>query len=165
MAHADFTKKATMLPWIHQFLLLLHLELQSGSRTSHTKVPFVWSPDSEAAFYKLKELFTSAGLLVSVFSLTSWTSPITQVQYISSQMLSHASSQKNASQLDPEQILPASCTVGALTRNLEETIQRALSDDPDWHWTAHPTAMFLPQPVPLLSTGGTLLLCLPPWGK
>lgn len=30
MAHADFTKKATMLPWIHQFLLL-HLELQSGS--------------------------------------------------------------------------------------------------------------------------------------
>lgn len=102
-----------MLPWIHQFLLL-HLELQSGSL---------------AAFYKLKEPFTSAGLLVSVFS--SLKSPIAQVQYISSQMLSHASSQKMQSAGSADQILPASCTVGALTWDLEETIQRALSDDPD----------------------------------
>lgn len=89
----------------------------------------VWSPDSEVAFYKLKEPFTSAGLLVSVFS--SLKSPIAQVQYISSQMLSHASSQKMQSAGSAGQILPASCTVGALTWDLEETIQRALSDDPN----------------------------------
>lgn len=115
MAHADFTKKATLLP---NFCCCIW---------NYSQV--VCSLDSEAAFYKLKELFTSAGLLVSVFSSLKF--PIAQVQYISSQMLSHASSQKLQSAGSAGQILPASCTVGALTWDLEETIQRALSDDPD----------------------------------
>lgn len=117
MAHADFTKKATMLPWIHQFLSLLHLELQSGSLVPRFRSGLL---QIEGAVH----LSRLAGLCFFFFKISYCPGSI----YIKPDALSVL---RKCSQLDPEQILPASCTVGALTWDLEETIQRVLSDEPD----------------------------------
>lgn len=135
MAHADFTKKATMLSWIHQFLSLLHLQLQSGSHTSHmtllTQSAFCLVPRFRSGLLQIEgavHLSRLAGLcfFFNFFNISHRSGSIN----IKPDALSCQFSE-NASQLDPEQILPASCTVGALTWDLEETIQGALSDDPD----------------------------------
>lgn len=67
IAHCHVTKTPSMLPGLCQFLMRFYSELQPGNHTPHSpslhQVPFVWSPEVEAAFVRLKQLFTSAHIL------------------------------------------------------------------------------------------------------